>query len=428
MRSFPIAGLLVVSLVACRRSSTPTPTPSASALASAAPAVSSAPVVVAPPRYASPIAAALRGDEVIVAGGRRGGGVTAGRHALAGGGSSVIELPPLDVGKPDDVDWIVAPSFVGLVVDIGPSVTGLFARDVGALSATSWAAADSGACVAGGRVVSIARADGGIALVSRDENGPVAGAAVPPGLASSLVCSPRGPVLVVDEGNQRVLRLAAEPPAQITLPDEDDEHGFWLAPTPSGELVAVRLGAHGLALRSWGTTLGAWQRSSAKIAKDATLELAVATDSFVAIVLSRPVPSSRSSCDESDAVAELWVLDRATAEARREGERLERWGCGAEPGPFWGGIAGSSVVVSWPRGASTACARLGVRWGGLGWAATKGGPVKVTHEDAPADDFADAGCEGARCVVVALSRAKEGTCFAASDIDAGDVGALVLSP
>lgn len=429
MRRFPVAGLLVVSVVACRRTSAPSPAPSASAVAAPAPSASTTAVAAAPLRYSAPIAAGLRGEEVLVAGGRRGGaGLVAARHPVAGGRASILDLPTLDVTKPDDVDWLIAPTITGLLVDTGPSVSGLFAAGIDQLAAASWEPADPGACVAAGRVASIARADGGIALVSRDGSGVVAGGAVPSGLASSLVCSPRGPVLVVDEGGKRMLRLASDPPMQISLPDEDDERGFSLAPTPGGELVAVRLGAHGLALRTWGATLSPWVRSPAKIAADSTLEVAVATESIVAVVLSRPVPASRSSCDESDAVAELWLIDRATGAARREGERLERWGCGAAPGPFWGSVVRDSVVVWWPRGASTACAKLGVRWGGIGWAVTSGGPSKITHEDAPADDLADAGCDGSRCVVVALSRAKEGACLPASDPDAGDVRALVLSP
>ena len=408
------------------------PAPSASSAPSAPPSAASSAAPEAPLRFEKPIAATLRQGEILLAGARRGGdgaSLVITRRAIEGGVVRAIDGPPLAEGATvTDVDWVGGAGALALVVDTGASVQALFAPDVAALGAEKWRPSDAGACVAGDRLLTLGRADGGFAVSALATSGVQESYPVPLGLSSSLACGAREAAVLVEDGGRRIgRRIGGKEDVPLAL--DDEERGFTLV--PAGEaFLAVRLGARGLAFRTLGVAAGPWIRSKLRVADDATLELAIATEDVVAVVLSRGAAAARDCPgDEVDAIAELVVVDRASGALRRDAERLDRWTCGANPGPFFGGAAGDKIVVSWPRGASAACAKLGVRWGGVAWVTTTGvAPIKVARVDAPAEALADAGCDEARCALVALSRGRDGACLPASDPDAGDVRVISLAP
>jgi hypothetical protein len=121
-----------------------------------------------------------------------------------------------------------------------------------------------------------------------------------------------------------------------------------------------------------------------------------------------------------DTVAEVVIVDDAGGRVIHPPERIETWRCGAEPGPFFSGWAGGQLVVAWPRGADAACARAGVRYGGLSYAIVepKASRAKTGRAGRAAEAIADAGCVEEKCYVAALTRGAD-PCGAADSADAG---------
>jgi hypothetical protein len=365
-------------------------------------------------------------------------------------------------GKPSSIDLLASPEGLLVLVDAaqgGP--WGLRAPAAGALRGARWERAEAALCSSGNAVYSLARRGAEQVVSERSFAG---GEASVVGQASaqtqaSLACGASSAFLLGDEGTRRVATAlgvahgvaagaagAAEGAAAgaaaggarpVVLTGEpgdgdDDERAVQVVPDGDGLLV-LRLGERGsLSLRAWdgrAARAGAWVRASARAQAGASIDLVLPGEGRVAAVLTRPAPPGKPcrNGEEADTVAELWVIDRASGRVEREGERLERWTCGAEAGPFWGGLVKGSFVVTWPRGADAACARLGVRFGGVAYvAAAASGPLRTGRVDAPADDVLEAGCGGDACVLVALSRGEPGACAPAAGPASGAPRVLVL--
>jgi hypothetical protein len=198
------------------------------------------------------------------------------------------------------------------------------------------------------------------------------------------------------------------------------------------QLVAVKLDekANVRTLR-WhgGPSPAVWSKTNLGGKGEAGLEAAVPTAGMLGLVLTRAVDPGKScpDADALDTVAEVVIVDDAGGRVIHPPERIETWRCGAEPGPFFSGWAGGQLVVAWPRGADAACARAGVRYGGLSYAIVepKASRAKTGHAGRAAEAIADAGCVDGKCYVAALTRGAD-PCGAADSADAGTLEMFVF--
>jgi hypothetical protein len=190
-------------------------------------------------------------------------------------------------------------------------------------------------------------------------------------------------------------------------------------------LVAVKLDENGTVF-VWkckgDKSPSAWTRASLGEKGEAGLEAIVPSAGMLGIVLTRSVDPGKS-CKDTDAldtVAEVAIVDDTTGRVLHPPERVETWRCGAEPGPFFTGWVDGQLVVAWPRGADAACARAGVRFGGISYAIVgpKAGRARLGRAGRPAEAVADAGCVGTKCYVAALTRGPD-PCAAADSPAAG---------
>ncbi|HEU4412626.1 MAG TPA: hypothetical protein VFS43_45705 [Polyangiaceae bacterium] len=437
-------GLAVAALAAAAAwslRSRPPPPAAGAAASPSAPASASTP---AAPRFAPPFAAALRaGGAVFVAGRRRGaGGLLLGSYDLEGRAAVELEraIEPAS-GRVAELDAFASPGgFVVSVEGEGGQRQWLRAASPERLADAAWEATEPSACATGREVVSLARAPEGLqARVAPIGGGAPSDAGAPlAGNAASLLCGRTRAYVLVERENDRVARALGPAPLDVSLGaerEQDEPEQSFAAYVAGDELVAVRLGAKsGLRFRSWdgaAREAGPWVRADLPPGDDVTIELALAAGDALALVTTRSVEPSRPCPDESgDVVAELSIVRRSDGVARRAGDRLETWRCGAEPGPFWGGTPGGRFVVAWPRGVDSACAKLGARYGGLTVASAgvegKGAP-RVERLGAPAEAIEDAGCDDERCVAVALGRGEPGACVGADDERAGAPRVLVYA-
>ncbi len=420
-------------LLWARRSPPPPPVEGAPGAPSAS-ASSSAP---AAPRFAAPLAAALGpGGTVFVAGRRRGaGGLLLGSYDLEG--RPGVELDrPLDaaLGRLAELDAFASPG--GVVASVegeGGQRQWLRAASIGGLASAPWEPTEPSACATAADAALLSRVEGGFqARLAPLAGGPAADAGAPlAGTAASLLCGATRAFLLVDRESEHVARaLASPPPPDVALGgarEPGDVERSFAAYVAGDQLVALRLGSkRGLRFRTWdGVTreAGPWVHADLALEGEVAFELALVTADAIAVVTSRSVEASRACPDDSgDTVAELSIVRRSDGAVRRAADRLETWRCGAEPGPFWGGTPRGRFVVAWPRGVDSACAKLGVRYGGLSVASAgvEGkGPPRVDRLGAPAEAIEDAGCDDERCVAIALARGEAGACVAADDPSSG---------
>lgn len=426
---------------ACKRA-----TPRVDAVASASASVSSAPPAASAPPPASRLRAPLdasfaRGTVLVVGKSREGEGLVVCSAPPEGGPCAGARSIVTSFGeKIGDVDVFAGEAGLAVIVDADGGRVSL-AKDAAGLGA-SWEASPPAVCATQTELVALGRdPDGGATAAS---SRPLSGE---PGLrgqpvdlpAASLACGQTRAFVSGDTGPSRVARRldpgsAGSAASIATLSKDaelgkDEERAFLVLATGDG-LLAVRLLAKGgLATRAWSGDAepGPWLASDAKLGKEPSIELVVASETTIGVVLSRPVDAARDCPGgEDDAIAELVVLDRATGKARKDPRELDRWTCGGDPGPFFGGVVGDRVVVAWPRGADTACSKLGVRHGGLGYLATRDGAGKIVRLDAPAEAFVDAGCDKDRCAVAYLARGAPGACVAGASPDAGEPRVLAF--
>ncbi|MCU0685957.1 MAG: hypothetical protein MUF34_27555 [Polyangiaceae bacterium] len=403
---------------------------------SSSPSAPSPPVASAP-RFTSPFAGALRADgSVFVAGRRRGaGGLLVGSYDAEGKARFELERT-LDgaLGHVDEIDaFASAEGVIASVEGEGGQRRWLRAASSEGLAKAEWEATEASACTTSREVALLTRVEAGFQarIAPIAAGAPVDAGAPLAGTAASLLCAPARAFLLIDREHEHVARSLGAGPLEVSLGDEkerDDAEKSFSVHVAGEELLALRLGSkRGLRFRSWNGAAreaSPWVRADLALDEETTFELALVTDDALAVVTTRPIEASRPCPDgePNDTVAELSIVRRADGVVRRSADRLETWRCGAEPGPFWGGSPRGRFVVAWPRGADSACAKAGVRYGGLVVATAKPegkSPPRVERLGAPAEAIEDAGCDAERCVAVALGRGEAGACVGVDDERAG---------
>jgi hypothetical protein len=247
---------------------------------------------------------------------------------------------------------------------------------------------------------------------------------------ATLVCGQHRVFLTTasDETSRVLTWINGErPPAPVFLPKmvgSPGESDTSMAPFED-QLVAVKLDETG-AVRIWKWKGGAaptvWTKAVLGAKGDAGLEAVIPAAGMVGLVLTRTVDPGKScrDADALDTVAEVAIVDDVSGRVVHAPERIETWRCGAEPGPFFSGWAQGQLVVAWPRGADAACARAGVRYGGITYAAVepRATHAKIGRAGRPTESIADAGCVDGKCYVAALTRGSD-PCASADSADAG---------
>ena len=401
------------------------------ASASVQPARASASASAAPvPVLGLPGAAARRADEVVAVGVQPGGGLVAVRlRTGADGATESRELPgAAAIDRPTSIDVVASEGGVAIRVDERQGSGRRWrAVDWAGLGQAAAEETPGALCATATAVLGVRAGEG----LQRWPFGP--GAGEPTGEldargAASLLCGERRAYVQRDDGLHRTVQALADGhllgPAPLEARDDEqssasviDRDALVLARLTSRANRLEPLGV--LSLRRWEADApwpGPWREVPGPD-YPGSLELLLARGPLVAAVLVTAVPADGCKNGETThAVAELLVVDAERGRVRPR-QRLDQWNCGAEPGPFGGGVTAAGFVVSWPRGADTACTRLGVRHSGLGFvvAPLDGGALRPGRREEPADDLLDLGCEASGCHALALTRGDGGGCWAISD-------------
>lgn len=217
-------------------------------------------------------------------------------------------------------------------------------------------------------------------------------------------------VYVLEEGDEEVglsvfpkekdmkgpLPLIAASPSDS---DDEREHDEF---TVGDELGVVRATARGkLLVREATPNLGGWRSFSKPLADDDDIVAVDGDATWAYVVLTR---DATTRCDGSATATDVWMLQTKRSSAKgelKDGEvLLASEPCGTDVGTFWTGTIGSRFVVAWtelsPRtGGAPPIAGFVYRFAG-----DKSG-ITVTQ---PADGMSFAGCDDAKCYVVALTR------------------------
>lgn len=442
MRTLRALGLVSIALGACRSSSASGDPASDAAVPSDA-AEASVAVTRSEPLVTSPVVAARTDDGIVVAARERGG--LRWRVERFGAAPGPSQRPALDstveaVGVSTDAQLLASKRIVALG---GATTDGGRGRRFVALDAKLEPAgepfsAGDGACATADGVATISRSAEGWdvrfaadAVHSAAIAGPGAGASA----EATLACGDHR-LFVVPSGEGARRAVAWTPGADAgagsaELPPGVGDDGTAIA-TDGETLVAAKIGATGVVeLLSWSgeAAAPAWFATKLREGSEATLESIDARRGVVGLVTTRELPAKGcpGGGDATDTVAEVSLVERASGEVVRAPERIETWRCGADAGPFWIGWAADRFVVVWPRGADAACARAGLRWGGVGFAAVEraSGHVRAGRAGRAADAIAFAGCDDARCWLAALTRGDQ-ACAAADAPRAGTIDLVAI--
>ncbi len=389
---------------------------------SAAPAASgAAPSGGGPAPLSLPIAADLAGGAVYVA------GLVAARHAVNVSRYLTDGTLQWTIDAVPDVDWsadaeveAVASSGGVAVVWRGPQKGKPVRRMqvVGADGRPAGAPEDVGAFVCAtrsGEIAWVQEGGGPAKAITRPFAGGAArtAATVPEEREARLACG-ESKVYLLDAGDddlharalgggKRVALLGPE-----DLGDEDpSEHDDF---TVGDDLVTVMLTAGGrMTVRELehGGALSAARRLGHVLARDEDVVAVDGDAAHAGIVLTR---DASARCDGAQAIdLEAIVADRAAVAAPKEQlVQVAHGGCGHDLGPFWVGAPGGKLMVAWGTHAARVAGAGGpIPFEGLSYRPVVGGGA-TGHVDQAADGLAFAGCEGAKCYVVALTR-PEGT-------------------
>jgi hypothetical protein len=189
------------------------------------------------------------------------------------------------------------------------------------------------------------------------------------------------------------------------------------------DLVIVKVDRSALHTLLWSGARGAsWRGAEIAPREGRVLEAVEASREWLGLLFVRTTPKAKgcSGSETIDSLAEVAIVEVASGKLVHAPDAVETWRCGAEPGPFFSGWSRGKLVVGWPRGADVACARAGVRRGGLGFAEVDpaGGRAAVGRVARPAETIAEAGCGETRCYAVALTRGGD-PCGAADGPESG---------
>jgi hypothetical protein len=254
---------------------------------------------------------------------------------------------------------------------------------------------------------------------------------------ATIVCGRRRAfVVLAGSGEIRAARwLPGEHDARPTLlpkaplADGEDET---LMSTREDDLVVVKRDRSAFHTLVWsGDAAASWRKAEVVPREGRALEALEADPTRLALVLVRTVTKVKgcAGSETTDAVAEVAIVELDSGKLVHAPEAIETWKCGAEPGPFFTGWTGGKLVVAWPRGADVACARAGVKRGGLGYAEVdpSGGRAKVGRVARPAETLVEAGCGESRCYAVALTRGSD-PCGAADGPESGRLELVAYPP
>ena len=196
-------------------------------------------------------------------------------------------------------------------------------------------------------------------------------------------------------------------------------------------LVALEAKAIAVAIYRPDEAATRWQKVMLAADDEATLEAIEPDSGKIGLLLLRTVPRAKGcrGGEANDTVAEVAIFDVETGKLVRPAERIETWRCAAEPGPFFSGWAAGMFVIGWPRGADSACAHAGVRWGGLGFAVVDpaGGHARVGHTGPSGDTIAEVGCDALKCYAAVLTRGSD-PCGPADSPEAGKLEIVSYPP
>jgi hypothetical protein len=252
----------------------------------------------------------------------------------------------------------------------------------------------------------------------------------------TLVCGQhRAFVAVNTDGAIRVLAWSASDfdPRPTSLPKPPGSDDDALMTAMDDQLVVANLKGAFLNTLVWqpGGGKANWHKASLSGGDEVTLEAVEAVSGFLGLLMLRTTDAAKAcrGGDAMDAVAEVAILDIETGKLVHPPERIETWRCGAEPGPFFSGWANGKLVIAWPRGADAACARAGVRHGGVGFAEVdpKSGRARVGRAGTPAEAVTSAGCDGAKCYAAVVTRGTD-PCGPADGREAGRLAVIPYPP
>jgi len=272
-----------------------------------------------------------------------------------------------------------------------------------------------------------------LTLAGGEERGPRLGASS----EVTIVCGQHRAFVVVNgRGEQRVVAWAPEghdarPTILPKPPLPDPDEGALMA-AKGDELVVAKIQKSTLATLVLQNNHGAiWRVADVAAGDGLALETLEPGEGVIGLLFIRTVSPVKgcSGSEKTDAVAEVALADAASGKIVRAPEPIETWRCGAEPGPFFSGWIGGRLVIAWPRSADSACARAGVRHGGIGFAEVEpgAGHVRVTRLSRPFDAIAGAGCDEKKCYAVALTRGAD-PCGPADGPDTGRLEVIVYPP
>jgi hypothetical protein len=264
----------------------------------------------------------------------------------------------------------------------------------------------------------------GARVLARPWKGAEARLDLPKDKDASLLCGRHEAfALIEEEETTSLLRLGGEAGSAVTVMrerdfGEDDQRE--LAPYTVGDDVGfVRLGMSGaLALREvTGGTLGPLRKLKTALPKDDDVVAVDASPRVAVIVYTEDVSEKQAQTPEQDptlppdalAVCTKVValrVDRQTFEESTVELSLGR--CGYEVGPFFTGVVGEAVEVSWAERSAAASGARSLIVGIAHVLVAPAGTPQLSRIEQPSDALADAGCDASGCRLAALIRREGG--------------------
>lgn len=249
----------------------------------------------------------------------------------------------------------------------------------------------------------------GARVQKRTWAGRVSSVALPEDKEATLVCGQRSAWAVLDEDDRTsFLPLADDAAAAVPLFEEkefgEDEQRERADFSAGDELGTVRLGVSGaITLREVkGGVRGPLRTLKTKIQRDDDV---VAVDASPRSVVVAYTEDGTDTCEGGAPSTKVMALRVDRAGQAEETIELAPGACERERGPFFTGIMGDAVVVSWVErlhGIGKSRAPIS----GLSYRVlAPAGPAQpLARVDQAADGIADAGCDKRLCYAVALTR------------------------
>jgi hypothetical protein len=263
----------------------------------------------------------------------------------------------------------------------------------------------------------------GARVLARPWKGAEARLDLPKGTDAALLCGRhKAFALLEEEETTSLLPLGADAGVSVTVMRErdfgEDEQRELATYTVGDDVGFVRLGMSGaLAFREVTPSgLGPLRKLKSALPKDDDVVAVDASPRVAVIVYTEDVSEKHAPTPDSDpalpsdalAVCTKVVALRVDRQTFEESTvELSPGRCGYEVGPFFTGVVGEGVEVSWAeRAAAVAAARAPVVGVAHALVAPAGTP-QLSRIEQPSDALADAGCDANGCRLAALIR-REG--------------------